>query len=782
MPLYRSTPASTRDRGRRTIVPAGAVLVTIALTLLLVSTAGAATVTLNPTDGYDSKNAKTLVQDGKTYLVQRSDNDWFGVEGGHWLSLAFDASVPSAATVQSVTISVEGYGEADLQAGAITWQVGGGSLTSPTVARSFKPPPQPTEATVVWDVTDPIDTPAEVNALRFVVRNDTTNGKKSLLDRVFVTVTYADQPPAPTAPTITSSPGTAASLGQPYGYQGQATGATPITWSLITSPIGMAVSASGLVTWTPSATGSFPVELRATNSVGSATQSFTITVSASPPATRTLEITDGYDAKNAKTLVQDGKTYLVQRSDNDWFGVEAGHWLSLAFQGSLPANATVQTVSVSIEGRDEASLSTGAVTWQVGGGSLTSPTIARSFKPPSQPTEATVVWDVTDPIDTPAEVNALRFVVRNDATNGKKVLVDRVSVQVSYSEQPTAPTITSTPSTSATVNQAYAYQAQASGTTPITWSLVTAPAGMTIGASGLVSWTPSATGSYPVELRASNSVGSTTQSYTLVVSTAPAEAIMLAAGDVADCNSSGDEATATLLDQNPTGTIAALGDLAYESGTAAEFANCYQPTWGRHKARTKPAPGNHEYNTPNATPYYDYFGAAAGTRGQGYYSYDLGAWHVIALNSESDFGAAGAQVAWLKQDLAATSARCVLAYWHKPRYTTGNYNDFAAYQPFWQALYDANAEVVLSGHDHNYQRYRPQNASGALDAARGVRQFVVGSGGRGHYALRADARREAGNDTAFGILKLSLRADSYAWSFIPAAGSSYTDSGTSTCH
>ncbi len=157
-------------------------------------------------------------------------------------------------------------------------------------------------------------------------------------------------------------------------------------------------------------------------------------------------------------------------------------------------------------------------------------------------------------------------------------------------------------------------------------------------------------------------------------------------------------------------------------------------------------------------------------------------WHIIALNSEVDYGAGGAQVAWLRADLAATTKPCVLAYWHKPRFTRGNYSDFTAYTPFFTELYNANAEVVLGGHDHNYQRYQPMTPSGALDPARGVRQFVVGTGGRGHYALRTDARRQAANATAFGILKLTLHANGYDWRFLPVAGQTYTDSGSASCH
>ncbi len=258
--------------------------------------------------------------------------------------------------------------------------------------------------------------------------------------------------------------------------------------------------------------------------------------------------------------------------------------------------------------------------------------------------------------------------------------------------------------------------------------------------------------------------------------------VLLAAGDIAGCDSTGDEQTASVLDANPSGTVVTLGDNVYDDGTATEYANCYHPTWGRHKARTRPSPGNHEYHTAGASGYFGYFGAAAGPAGRGYYSFDVGAWHVISLNSEQDVGASGAQVAWLRADLAATTAQCVLAFWHKPRFTAGNYSDFAEYTPFWDALYAANADVVLNGHDHNYQRYQPMNPSGAADSSRGIREFVVGTGGRSHYALRADSRRQVGDSTTFGLLKLTLRATGYDWQFLPVAGGTFTDSGSGGCH
>jgi len=260
---------------------------------------------------------------------------------------------------------------------------------------------------------------------------------------------------------------------------------------------------------------------------------------------------------------------------------------------------------------------------------------------------------------------------------------------------------------------------------------------------------------------------------------------LLAAGDIADCSSNGDEATARLLD-SLAGTVATLGDNAYDAGTASEFTQCYDPTWGRHKHRTRPAVGNHEYQTSGATGYFGYFGAAAGDPPKGYYSYELGGWHVVALNSNcSQVGGCGAgspQETWLRQDLAAHPTTCTLAYWHHPRFSFGTYRDDDRTQALWQALDEAEAEIVLAGHDHNYQRWTPLTGAGQIDPT-GIRQFVVGTGGRGHYSLNSPPPNvEKSNDDTFGVLQLTLRTTGYDWRFVPEAGQSFTDSGTDTCH
>jgi chitodextrinase len=264
--------------------------------------------------------------------------------------------------------------------------------------------------------------------------------------------------------------------------------------------------------------------------------------------------------------------------------------------------------------------------------------------------------------------------------------------------------------------------------------------------------------------------------------------IVVAAGDIATCGQPGHAATAALLDEMP-GVVAVLGDLAYPNGTAAEFQDCYGPTWGRHRARTRPAVGNHEYQTLGATPYYDYFGAAAGDPAKGYYSYDIGAWHVVVVNSNCASIAGGCaagspQEQWLRADLAANPASCTLAYWHHPVFSSGDHGNQAFMAPMWQTLYDGGAEIVLAGHDHHYERFAPQTAAGVADPVFGIRGFVVGTGGRdSHRLLRTIAANSQVRDIAtFGVLRLELGSDGYAWAFVPEVGRSFTDSGVGSCH
>jgi hypothetical protein len=264
-------------------------------------------------------------------------------------------------------------------------------------------------------------------------------------------------------------------------------------------------------------------------------------------------------------------------------------------------------------------------------------------------------------------------------------------------------------------------------------------------------------------------------------------AVLVGAGDIADCTGlSGAEATAKLLEKIP-GTVMAVGDLAYPNGSKENFV-CYDKTWGRVKSRTRPAAGNHEFHSSGATPYFDYFGSAAGDPKLGYYSYELATWHVIVLNSECEevggCDAGSAQEKWLRADLAAHPAACTLAYWHKPLFSSGDkHGNDLDLKPFWQALYDANADVVIGGHDHDYERFAPQNPDGAADPKRGIREFVVGTGGKNHRPFGAiKPNSESRNADAFGVLKLTLRTNGYDWQFIPEAGKTFTDSGSGSCH
>jgi hypothetical protein len=265
--------------------------------------------------------------------------------------------------------------------------------------------------------------------------------------------------------------------------------------------------------------------------------------------------------------------------------------------------------------------------------------------------------------------------------------------------------------------------------------------------------------------------------------------VFVGAGDISSCDDlAGAEATAKLIEKIP-GTVFAAGDLAYPDGSDAQFAKCYNPTWGRFKDRTRPVPGNHEYHSDGASGYARYFGAAAGDPTKGYYSYDLGAWHIIALNSEcgqvGGCGAGSPQGEWLRQDLAQHPTRCTLAYFHKPLFSSGaSHGNDPEMKPLWQTLYAANADVVINGHDHDYERFAPQDPDGNADQKRGMREFVVGTGGKNSHrafgTIRANSEMHQAD--TFGVLKLTLHASSYDWEFVPEAGKSFHDSGSGSCH
>jgi hypothetical protein len=274
--------------------------------------------------------------------------------------------------------------------------------------------------------------------------------------------------------------------------------------------------------------------------------------------------------------------------------------------------------------------------------------------------------------------------------------------------------------------------------------------------------------------------------------------VLIGAGDIADCTDSGDEQTADLVDsllvEHPGALVFTAGDNSYEDGTAEEYARCYEPSWGRFKDRTWATTGNHDYDLGNADPTFDYFGERAGPRGLGYYSLDVGNWHLVMLNSNSGFvplDEGSAQNRWLRQDLAANTNACVLAVFHHPRFNScrsGTGCNFVASRtkPLWEALYEYGADLIINGHLHHYERFSPQDPEGNPDPDSGIREFIVGTGGGSLFSPRdvQAPNSEALNDeAAFGVIKLTLHDDaSYEWEFIPVPGSTYTDSGSGRCH
>jgi acid phosphatase type 7 len=260
--------------------------------------------------------------------------------------------------------------------------------------------------------------------------------------------------------------------------------------------------------------------------------------------------------------------------------------------------------------------------------------------------------------------------------------------------------------------------------------------------------------------------------------------LLLAAGDIAACDSNGDEQTAAILRAHPSAVVATLGDNVYPDGLLDEFERCYAPTWGVAKNRTKPAAGNHEYRTDDAAGYFAYFGRRAGNPGRGWYSYRLGTWHVIVLNSNcahvGGCGRGSAQERWLRRALAGKRTTCTLAYWHHSRFSSGLHGGSSATAAFWAALYESGADVVLSGHDHVYERFAPQTPSARPAPARGIRAFVVGTGGAGLYGFRAAQPNSRVRLAEYGVLALTLGPGRYSWRFL-AADRGVRDSGSARC-
>ena len=309
-------------------------------------------------------------------------------------------------------------------------------------------------------------------------------------------------------------------------------------------------------------------------------------------------------------------------------------------------------------------------------------------------------------------------------------------------------------------------------TLPATTTSVTASSSTT---ATSVATTATTTAPAPPTTQAAPTTTATAPRPTTAVTVAPGPTNrLLAAGDIASCALRGDERTASLLD-GLGGTVAPLGDLAYESGTAAEFRDCYHPTWGRHRDRTRPAPGNHDYRSADGAAYYDYFGSAAGDPGKGWYAYDLAGWQVIVLNSNCGSvgcGNGSEQANWLAGELATNSAECTVAYWHHPRFSSGKHGGTTAVDTFWRVLAGGGADVVMGGHDHDYERF------GHID---GIRSFVVGTGGA---SLRSFGSTAPGSEVrisgAHGVLVLTLAEGSYEWQFVDVDGN-VRDSGADSC-
>lgn len=267
--------------------------------------------------------------------------------------------------------------------------------------------------------------------------------------------------------------------------------------------------------------------------------------------------------------------------------------------------------------------------------------------------------------------------------------------------------------------------------------------------------------------------------------------IVYTAGDIADCSSkklaAHSAATAKIIHagiaQNPTAIVLTLGDHTYPVGTPDEFENCYESTWGKFKNRTYPIPGNHEYYIPSAYPYFKYFGQAAGSQQRPYYSFNKGSWHIIALDSNLKKEKQQAQLEWLEQDLKQNRSSCTLAYWHHPMYSSGLHGNNSIMKPAWEMLMNAKADLVLSGHDHSYERFALQNSRGERDDQTGLREIVVGTGGAKLMpAVWKRQHSEVLNTKTHGVLKLNLKKQSYNWKFLAVKGSNFTDEGRADCY
>ncbi len=264
---------------------------------------------------------------------------------------------------------------------------------------------------------------------------------------------------------------------------------------------------------------------------------------------------------------------------------------------------------------------------------------------------------------------------------------------------------------------------------------------------------------------------------------AASSTLLVGAGNIARCDRTNDEATGQLLDNYPTATVFTTGDNTNGNASLNDFNTCYGPSWGRNKARTRPAVGDQDYKTAGAAGFFQYFGTAGGDSGKYYYSYDLGAWHIMVLNDNISMTAGSPQEQWLRTELQANTKQCTLAYWHHPRFSSTGQNNLASVKPLWDALYDWHADVVVNAHFDVYERFAPQTPAGAADPATGLREFIVGTGGQNLQKPGSPKpNSQVRNGTTYGVLKLALDTAAYSWEFVPVAGQTFSDTGTTACH
>ena len=461
---------------------------------------------------------------------------------------------------------------------------------------------------------------------------------------------------------------------------------------------------------------------------------------------------------------------------------------SLTIQGQAADNAaTFASSSRNISSRQRTTASAGwsPATWT---------TVNQVGPDQRTPSLASVVQEI---VNRPgwASGNSLALIVTGTghrtarAHNGEPGGSPLLHVEYQSSLGNTAPTVTITepmdsttftPGNAITFNGTAADAQDADLTSSLAW---TSSLDGAIGTGGTFGVSNLSVGVHTITARVADSDG-LAASASVLINVVENTNVLIGAGDIASCGSAGDEATANLLDTHP-GSVFTLGDNVYPNGTAAEFASCYQPTWGRHKARTRPVPGNHDYNTPGATGYYGYFGAAAGDPTKGYYSYDLSSWHIVVLNSEIDASVGSSQERWLRDDLTANPAACTVAMFHKPRFSSGTvHGSNTLMAPLWDALHDHGADIVLNGHEHNYERFGLQSSDGIADPVHGIRQFVVGTGGISQTSYLFGIplpNSEVRHNNTRGLLALTLLPTSYAWEFIPEAGMTFSDTGSGNC-